>query len=43
VEYSLTPLGIETARRAEDLVEWIQVDLVEMLPDAEMPSPGVDR
>lgn len=41
VEYSLTPLGIETARRAEDLVEWIQVNLVEMLPDAETPtSPG---
>jgi len=40
VEYSLTPLGIETARRAEDLVEWIQVNLVEMLPDAEMPTPS---
>lgn len=39
VEYSLTPLGIETARRAEDLVEWIQVNLVEMLPGAEMPTP----
>lgn len=39
VEYSLTPLGIETARRAEDLVDWIQVNLVEMLPDAEMPTP----
>lgn len=35
VEYSLTPLGIETARRAEDLVEWIQTNLVEMLPDPE--------
>lgn len=34
VEYSLTPLGIEAARRAEDLVEWIQVNLVEMRPDA---------
>ncbi|WP_337848038.1 helix-turn-helix domain-containing protein [Sphingomonas sp.] len=31
VEYSLTPLGIETARRAEDLVEWIQTHLVDML------------
>ncbi len=39
VEYSLTPLGVETARRAEDLVEWIQVNLVEMLPDAEPPTP----
>lgn len=42
VEYSLTPLGIETARRAEDLVEWIQINLVEMLPNADMLSPGVD-
>lgn len=33
VEYSLTPLGIETARRAEELVEWIQTHLVDMLAE----------
>lgn len=35
VEYSLTPLGAEAARRAEDLVEWVQANLVGMLDRAE--------
>lgn len=32
VEYSLTPLGREAAAKVEDLVEWIQVNLGELMP-----------
>ncbi len=32
VEYSLTPLGREAAARVEDLVEWIQANLGELMP-----------
>lgn len=32
VEYSLTPLGREAAAKVEDLVEWIQANLGELMP-----------
>lgn len=32
VEYSLTPLGAEAAAKVEDLVEWIQANLGELMP-----------
>lgn len=35
VEYSLTPLGHEAAAKVEDLIEWIQANLGELMP-AEM-------
>lgn len=34
VEYSLTPLGQEAAAKVEDLVEWIQANLGELMPAA---------
>lgn len=34
VEYSLTPLGHEAAAKVEDLVEWIQANLGELMPTA---------
>lgn len=32
VEYSLTPLGREAAAKVEDLVEWIQANIVALMP-----------
>ncbi|PVX30231.1 winged helix-turn-helix transcriptional regulator [Sphingomonas pokkalii] len=32
VEYSLTPLGREAAAKVEDLVEWIQANLGDLMP-----------
>jgi len=34
VEYSLTPLGHDAAAKVEDLVEWIQANLGELMPTA---------
>ncbi|WP_010545975.1 winged helix-turn-helix transcriptional regulator [Sphingomonas elodea] len=34
VEYSLTPLGHEAAAKVEDLVEWIQAHLGDLMPVA---------
>ncbi len=34
VEYSLTPLGREAAGRVEDLIEWIQGNLGDLMPTA---------
>ncbi|WP_313535752.1 helix-turn-helix domain-containing protein [Sphingomonas sp.] len=34
VEYSLTPLGREAAAKVEDLVEWIQANLGDLMPAA---------
>lgn len=37
VEYSLTPLGMEVARKVEDLADWIEENLLQIL-DAQQAS-----
>jgi DNA-binding HxlR family transcriptional regulator len=32
VEYTLTPLGAEAAAKVEDLIEWIQANLGDLMP-----------
>lgn len=49
VEYSLTPLGQEAALRVQELVDWIEVKMPEILrarvdhQDAEEPAPAVTK